>query len=416
MRNKYSKWILVCSILFIGVLFRLWFIRLVPQPFLYDQDEYKIYALKMMQSPFYLASHSYRTYPYPLLMAAVYTIFGYPNHQALFVVQAVIDVISGLLVYLSLSVALGIPLVSWIGFLLYIINPFTSGYVGVGLSEVLGTFFVTATLFTGVLFVRNPSVIGGLMLGLAAGMAAETRNAAFIWALVPIVLAGWWVKVWKHKLKYTAVISGLILTMVYPLIVNWRDYREINVSNVDSFYAREFFNGAILRILPPFTYDYPREVKTMYWEYYSEFYPGRTREERRAMAAKYLRKGLEIVRSDPWDYIRWRFFKMWYVWQKENVFFYREPGFESHKMITYIGNYLLLCLAGAGMMFGWVVSKKRLWRYLLLTMIGSVGYATLAFSISHAEYRLTIPYYPMLFMAASVCVYTGLLLYKKFRK
>ena len=93
---------------------------------------------------------------------------------------------------------------------------------------------------------------------------------------------------------------------------------------------------------------------------------------------------------------------MWYVWQKENVFFYQEPGFVSHKQYTYRGNQILLLFVVVGLLF-W---KKRdaLNGFVRWSIVGSIAYATIAFSLTHAEYRLTIPFYPLLFMAAGVAI------------
>jgi hypothetical protein len=206
------------------------------------------------------------------------------------------------------------------------------------------------------------------------------------------------------------------------LYVNWRDWKEINVSTVDSMFAREFFNGAILKILPPFNYVYPRDVQLMYGEYYAEYAPWRTYEERQAMYEKYWQKGWDIVKRDPLDYIMYRFIKMVYVWQKENIFFYEEPGFADHKQYTFTLNVALQIATVLGL-WGWgryvfIHEKEKRKRfkevfrrigsskgYIWGCIVGTVFYGTVFFSISHAEYRLTIPFYPLLILMGTVGVY-----------
>ena len=87
---------------------------------------------------------------------------------------------------------------------------------------------------------------------------------------------------------------------------------------------------------------------------------------------------------------------MWYVWQKENIFFYREPGFANHRMATYWGNAILLLLAALGLLI------RYLHPFVRWSIIGTILYGTLAFSLTHAEYRLTIPFYPILILASAV--------------
>lgn len=412
---------IVVAIFLFGIAFRLWFISLAPQPFIYDQEEYQFYTYKMFYQNIF-SSHTYRSYPYPLFLTFIYKFVGYGNHEAVFFVQAVIDSLIGVLTYLFLRYGFRNRKAAWVGLILYSINPFTSGYVGVVLSEILSAFFIVATLAVGAMFLRRPTRGVGVALGIASGMAAETRNAAFLWALIPLGLLLIFVPFTRHRRSYVAVAFGLILTVLYPLYVNWRDFREINITTVDSFYAKEFYNGVVFRRLPPFTIDYPWEARIMFGEYYSEFYPERTSAQRRAMAKKYFRKTWEVITNDPWDYINVRFEKMWYMWQKENIFFFEEPGYEDHKAYTYALNLVILGLALSGFViqgrtafFEGILCRRTMKKvfqsthsdvssYLWWCVIGTVVYGTLVFSFTHAEYRITIPFYPQLFLGVSLGV------------
>lgn len=389
-----KEWFFIIALLVAGVLFRLWFIGLAPQPFGWDQYEYEMYASKIFSHPWMMASHSYRSYPYPLMLALLYKIVGFGNHQAVFFLQAAMDSFVGLMIYVILRHGLKNKAAAWIGFFLYAVNPFTAGYVGVLLAEVMTGFFIAGTVFLGLLFIKKANPVSGVLFGLFAGLAAETRNAAFLWAAIPIGLAFSFA---RPPLARLGVILGVLVTILYPLYANWRDYHEINITTVDDFYAKEFFQGALIKKLPPFTYVYPAQSVRMWMEYYSEYDPGRRSLVRRQMAQKYYSLAWELITADPVDYVKVRFFKMWYVWQKENIFFYTEPGFESHRMVTYYGNSVLLLLAAAGL---WFWPKKG--SFVRWSIIGTVLYGTLAFSVTHAEYRLTIPFYPLLILASSV--------------
>lgn len=396
--------IFLSSCFIFGIFFRLWFIALAPQPVIFDQYEYLLYAEKIFKDPLLLASHSYRSYPFPLVMAILFKFTGFGNTYAVYVLNAVLDSFIGIMIFFLLWKGFGSLKSAWIGVILYMVNPFTSGYVGVVLSEILTAFFITATMVAGLLFVQRPSTWKGLLFGICAGLAAETRNAAFLWAGIPIVLACVRISVRKHWSLYAGIITGLALSVLYPLYTNWRDYKELSITKVDSFYAMEFFNGASLKVLPPFTYAYPREQQEMWAEYWSEYHPGRTRQVRKAIATKYWQKGLAIVKRDPLDYIRWRFFKMWYVWQKENVFFYEEPGYARHKYVTYSFNLMLLALGVLGLVVSFRKKNDMLHTWMWASIFGSIAYTLIAFSFSHAEYRLTIPYYPLLYLSVSLAL------------
>jgi hypothetical protein len=241
-------------------------------------------------------------------------------------------------------------------------------------------------------------------------MSAETRNAAFGWAALPILITLIWTNWRKFFLAYVGIGIGITLTVLYPLYTNWTAYHEINITKVDDFYAMEFFNGVTLTILPPFTFGYPTAQEQMWFEYWSEWYPNRTPAERKAISQKYWKKAWDIIKQDPLDYIRWRFFKMWYVWQKENIFFYSEPNYAAHKIYTYYLNLTLLILGIVGLIGFWI---NKIWRvknkssiWVWGSFLATILYGTIAFCFSHAEYRLTIPFYPIVLSLAAMGIVT----------
>ena len=150
----------VCLMVLAGILFRLWFISLAPQPFGWDQYEYEMYAAKIFAHPWMLASHSYRSYPYPLMLALFYKVVGFGNTRAVFYLQAVLDSLVGLMIYSILRIGWKDKTASIVGLVLYTLNPFTSGYVGVLLAEVLTGFYIAGTdpgLFVPRIILYSPS-------------------------------------------------------------------------------------------------------------------------------------------------------------------------------------------------------------------------------------------------------------------
>lgn len=392
----------------VGFVFRMWIAYLVPQPFINDQRDYEYFASKMLKDPHMIASHSFRTYPTSLFVAVIYRIFGFANHQAVYVAQAIMDTSVILMVYYVIKKGLKQSGVAWLGAIIYALNPFTSGYVNVELSEVLSVWTVATTVVTGVFFLRRPSWVRGLLFGLAVGIAAETRSAAFFWAVCPVGLLFFFVPFAKAKGAYIAIGLGLILTVLYPLYANWRDFKAFNISTVDSVIPRELYNGAIIKHLGPLAPPLPYETYVMYSEYYTEWAPERQNEAyRHAMAMKYYQKTSEVISRDPLGYIRTCFNKMWYTWQKEAIYAYVEPNFESLRIYTYVLNLLLLATAVDGMIFWPVVKGKKnsVSNWIRWTIIGSVVYGTLAFCVTHGENRLTIPFYPLLAISSAVGIF-----------
>lgn len=387
-----------------GVIFRLGMASFVPQPFINDQRDYEWYATKILKDPHMIASHTFRSYPMGLLTAVVYKVAGFGNHTAVIVLQAIMDSSVICMLFYAALFGLQSKRTAWIVAILYTFNPFTAGYVNVVLAEILTVWLIAAVILTGVLLMRRMTIIRGIVFGIALGLAAESRNAAFLWIVIPLGFLHFIKPVMSWKRVYGGIACGIILTMLYPLYANWRDYKTINITTVDSFYAKELYNGAIIKVLPPLAPPLPQETYKMYAEYYTEYWPERQNKAYRSTIAKeYYKKAWDVIRKDPVDYIKARVYKMWYVWQKEALYVYTEPGFESRKLFTYTLNLFVLALSVSGI-FIFPVSGNRIAWWMRGMIAGSIAYGSLVFCVTHAEYRLTIPFYPLLFLSASVTI------------
>lgn len=390
----------------ISILFRMMIAFIVPQPFINDQRDYDYFASKIMADPHFLGSHSFRTYPYPLLIAVLYKFVGFANHQSVIWLQIVMDSVTVILVFLILKLSVKSPLTAKIGLALYALNPFTSGYTNVVLAEIMTTFFIALTVLFGILLIKKPRWYYALLFGICAGIGAETRNAAFLWTAIPIGLFVFFLSLKKYSILYISIIFGVILTVLYPMYTNWRDFNQMSFTTVDSFYAKELFNGAIIKILPPLGPPLPQETYVMYYEYYSEYFKERDTKYRKEIAQKYINKAFDIIKADPIDYLKVRVFKMWYVWQKEAIYTYVEPHFETTKKFVFALNQLLLILSSLGVLIAFRkrshLNKQSKW--LFGTIVGTFFYGTFVFSVTHAEHRLTIPFYPLLIVSAAYTI------------
>jgi len=197
------------------------------------------------------------------------------------------------------------------------------------------------------------------------------------------------------------VFTGFIMTMIYPLYVNWRDYRELTFSTVDNIFVRELYNGVVVGNIRAFRDTFPVESQRMWWEFHSESYPGRTAAERQLLNKKYLALTWDLIRRDTVGYINMRFEKMWFVWQKESIYVYWEPDFEVYSIFTYLGNLGFLIIAGIGL-YSWQTDRKEsVAQWLKQTIVLTIVIATVGYSLANAEQRYTVPLYPMVAIGAA---------------
>ena len=147
MKKEHYLLIIGCII---AIVFRFWFITLSPQPFIFDQYEYYKFALQILNRG--LFADSARLYGYPLFQAILYKIFTPYSIQPVIVFQVILDSLTALAIYYWTKLLFRQTNIPWIAFFFYIFNPYTSAYVGVILSEVVGIFFTTLLLYFFTLF------------------------------------------------------------------------------------------------------------------------------------------------------------------------------------------------------------------------------------------------------------------------
>ncbi len=388
---------------FLAILLRLLLIKLFPQPFLFDQADYHTFAQQMLQRGLY--AESARLYGYPLFVATIYRVFSLNNLQAVFVFQAILDSATALLIYIWAKLLWNKKSVSWVAFVLYIFNPYTSAYVGVVLSEVTGIFFTALFLYLCTLSWLKKKMTAFLLFSFVAGFLPQIRPA-FLYFSVGLFLLGlsiYWKKRWT--------LIGTLLFILPFLYVLWGNvvyFGQWKLTPVDHIFPRELF---ISIMVPNRLSDdvrqghtaFPKEVTQLYKEYSVK---PKNQKERIAMADTYFAQAIEMMKENPWLFIRERFSKMFFVWEKHFLFYYQESPNALRDGIVYWGNIILL-MGGLSGLLVWFVKKRSLLAILYLSFI---AYISVIHSVSLAEERYSLPGYPLLFLFAG---YALVQLYKR---
>ncbi|OGG00303.1 hypothetical protein A2Y99_01030 [Candidatus Gottesmanbacteria bacterium RBG_13_37_7] len=454
---KNSKQTVFVVLLLVALFYKLWFISLAPQPIIYDQNEYISYAKSILEKG--LTGVTSRTYGYPLLLSFVFLVWGNDNFQAVFAVQAIIDILSALILfYLALRVFKS-QKVAWTALIIQLFNPFTTGYIGVILTEIFSSFLLilSVLIFTNLSNrfkesggnIDGKTIIMSVFLGFVVGFNTQARPAFYNWNLLVIVSVPLILMYHRLPIKrlipsismstshvgdtsegipgrsrlnreslgkrerqdprqtlitlfmlFFFIILGTLIASGYQIVSNLKLFNQFSLTTVDSFFARELYDGALLKVTPLFpnnSWAYPVEMQLMYQEY--SVLP-KNAHERHEMANKYFNMAVELIKKDPVDYAVSRVKKMWNMWQKPNIFFYYETNFDKHWIYTYFLNLAILGLSFYGLILGilsqnLVIKKMTVYSLVLLT------YMTVAIAFTHAEPRLTIPAYPVLFLFAS---------------
>lgn len=367
-----------------GFAFRLWFAGLVPQPFVYDQEEYYGYALGILKHG--LHADLYRLYGYPLIVAPIIAFFGAASPLPWTMFHAILDTITAFLVFWIARRVFKNPTPAWIAFILYLFNPFTAGYVGVLLSEIVTIFLVT---LTSALILGKKSL---WLVSLLLGFLPHVRPVFIALSVVALV-----VLVWSRPVK-VKVLSFMLfcLPFLYTIAGNLVSYRQFSIVGVEPTFVRELYASLFIGRGLPFTDtkwgNWPVEAQNA-WGAFSA--PGDS-VGRHEVADRYLAEATDIIRRDPAGFLGSRIAKMGYVWEKHFVYPYNQgKPTPIVKAMIYWGN---IGLIGIGLI-GLIGSIRRIRWFAMLTIFFIV-YISAAHAFSTSEERFSLPAYPLIFLFA----------------
>ncbi|MDP1722105.1 MAG: hypothetical protein Q8L37_02755 [Candidatus Gottesmanbacteria bacterium] len=385
--------VIFVGFLIAGFLFRLWIARLVPQPFVYDQDEYYGYALGIINKG--LHADLYRLYGYPLIVAPLIALFGVKSAMPWTVFHAVLDTMTAGLVYGIAHKVFKKTVPSWIAFILYLFNPFTAGYVGVLLSEVVTVFLITLMSVLFIRFFEKKSLVIFAFLSLLLGFLPQVRPVFIVLSIV-VFGAICWTKLSSMRRAKERMINGLIALVLfslpfwYTIAGNLVYYKQFSVLGVEPTFVRELYASLYIGRGMPFTDekwgDWPVEAQNAW----GAFTAPKDRAGREEVAGRHLTMAADIINRDPVGFIQSRIAKMGYVWEKHFIYPYvmGKPSPEA-KALTYWGNLAVLLLAIAGMAMAFKRNKA-----LVLAVFIFFLYISLAHMFSTSEERFSLPAYP----------------------
>lgn len=166
-----------------------WWFSTVPI-YIDDERDYDAIATNLVRHGEFALSPgrptSIRPPLYPAFVAGTYTLFGVGNYQAVRLAQAVLSLLTTLMLYWLGREALSPRGGLWVAGL-YCFYPSMLGMNNMLLTEVLFTFFLVAACLAVVLYYRRASVGWLALAGVLLGLAALTRSV--VWLTPPLLAA-----------------------------------------------------------------------------------------------------------------------------------------------------------------------------------------------------------------------------------
>jgi 4-amino-4-deoxy-L-arabinose transferase-like glycosyltransferase len=253
----------------------------------------------------------YRTPVYPVFLAVIYSVFGYPTNAVL-VAQALVGTAScGLIYFIARNFwSHGVALLASV---LTAVSPFIVHYTAVRLTETLHTFLMALGLYLLVCARRRASATLSAASGGVLGMAALCRPEVAFFPAFAAVLA---VVLRSRSQASTRSLLAFLLS-AHLVMLPWL-LRNQSIDGRFGFLAR---GGAAigfwLSSLPYFSLDnfsvIPGfEGKDALLEEYLQDQEGRFAAGERD--AQMWRAGFDQIRADPWLYLRRRLRDYSHLW------------------------------------------------------------------------------------------------------
>lgn len=435
-----------------GIVFRLFIISLIQQPFVFDQIQYRDFARHIIEKGIH--ADTYRLYGFPLVMAPfVYFTDVEVQKFPWIIFQAVLDTATAFLVFFIARKIFSDGQMPLVSFFLYLFNPFTSAYAGVFLSEIVTIFLLTLILLLMLLWFEKKTFLISLLLSFLLGFLPQIRPVflyfdiflmililcTFIRKHCVIVRKGCtrryvptWQSLrfnWSSHLREISRLSWippdggdppftrndelihnvlipvlLIFIFITPFFYNMAANRiyfdEITPFSVDNVLVREIYTSLFIeRSLPtgiaPY-YAWPPEVLRT-WGTFSSW----DKNERYWNTNLYKKAIFQIILDNPSEFILSRIRKMWYVWEKHYLYTYiPESKSRVVNSLVYGGNVILLICALEGLIVFLHKKAKGPFPQFGLLILLFFAYVTFIHIFSTSEERFSLPAYPLIFVFA----------------
>ncbi len=411
---------IVLGIFIASILFRIFIVWLSPQPFMLDQWEYHRSSEAILHDSYFNYVGSYRQSGYPMILALVYSLFGGPekNYEHSIVTTALhilLDCFVGLMIFDMGKRLFRNKHISWIAYLLYAFNPYTSAYTGTRLTESVMIFFLTFTIYLFFLYRRKKQDIIFLIFAFIAAFTPQVRPGFLLFTAVLYIYLAYLfmnnksIQIKRKTLLLMVSILLFISPFLYNLAANKRYFGQWSPMTVDNVFVREFYISLFIGNEQTSGY-LPSEVQSIYAEYSSVFTP----EQRHAMADKYMKLGMRKINLSPQWFIKSRIEKFWYVWEKHILYPYYDPKVVFFPQGVYGVNILLLILGLVGVctVIRNEIHKRKETEVKAFVYItaGLFVYVSLVHSVTITAERFSLPAYPM------ICLYAGYGLYYIFSR
>lgn len=394
------KIIIILLIILGAFLYRLILGSFAENRLLFDMIVYDYQAKEMIKGNL-VADCCDHNMGYAAFLAPIYYFFTPDNITSLRVVQSLIDVITGLLIYIVAGNLFNKKTAA-ISSLIYLANPLTASYTGLKLAEIITLFMVTVVT----LIISNTQFKNNLLLqllfGVSLGLLLFIKSSLYYFVILLLFLILFLIfKTWKQKIFFLIFsLSGFLIASIYPLVSNYRWYNKVsivppyNVMGLGLLYLN-FYNERF-----PELFNMGKEINPAFLKFMNE-YSEATYPMVSVFKKKYEGLFLQKIRREWPLFIRNTVRNIFWMWDKNHLYYYADPFYPLDSWPIITGNIALFMFGVYG--FIKYIHKVKLnisHSPMIIYTATMFLYITFVFSLVSNESRHSLPFYPLLFLWA----------------
>jgi len=401
-RNTMQKQIIVLIVfisLIIGILIRLWMLTLKDPVLRWDAGWYYSAGVGVLNGHFPVDC-CFHGSGYPMFIAFVLGITRSIDPQIVRIAQIIIDLGTGILLFLSAKKSFGKTsgVITWI---LYMINPITASYTTLLMTEILTIHIISWIVL--VLSSRSFHNTWYAWIGYGALLGDLFLIKPGFLVIIPIGIIGvsiFMIKNIRHMITF--LFSAALSSVCMIWFSGYMHYRVFGVFSPSPPYTLSnmtlVYLARHLPILPETIGEMVpgnAEWDAVIYEYHYLIREGKFDEIIR-FNSRYKERVLSMNGTDiqilAGNYVR----NFVSYWNKRNLFLHVDLLYPRDKKYVQTGNFLLLCAAGVGFVSGFTHMRKN--KYFFAFMISLLVYGGMLFPLITNLPRHSLPLYPLVFL------------------
>ncbi len=377
----------------------------------WDERDYNLLAKNLVVHGEYCfepgSPTSLRPPLYPALVAGSYALFGLESFQAVRLMQAVLGLLTGLVLC-----GLGTRVHSKnVGLLLAGLSCFYPSLIcqtNLLLTETLFTLLLCLVCYALVLFYQRDSLKYLAAAGVLLGLAALTRSV--VWMSPPclaVIIVITWKAPWRRRFLAPIILLATFAVTLAPWSIRNTMLQGTFVA-VDTMGGRNFMMGNY-RYTPLYrSWDTISIKGPEAWDHeVASTYPPEMRNSQAKVDQLALRQGLKFVREHPWLTLQRDIIKFFDFWGLEREIVAGAAYGYWGKMpkaliiclgVLIVGSYVAVMFLGIyGMVMAPLADRRLHWLFLLV-----IAYICAIHTLVFAHSRYHLPIMPVVFLFASI--------------